>query len=55
MIDGRRALLPAGAMLAFLAAFQLAAAVNMLPATLASPLQIAKGVADSADLLWFHL
>ena len=55
MIDGRRTLLPAGAMLAFLAAFQLAAAVNMLPATLASPLQIAKGVADSADLLWFHL
>lgn len=51
----KRAILPAGTMLGFLLAFQLAVMAGLTPSTLASPVEIAQGVSGSAGLLWYHL
>jgi ABC-type nitrate/sulfonate/bicarbonate transport system permease component len=51
----RRALLPAGTMLALVLLAQLVVSAGWAPATIASPAQIAIGLADNFSLLWFHL
>jgi ABC-type nitrate/sulfonate/bicarbonate transport system permease component len=51
----RRSLLPAATMLGLLVLFQLAVRAGLTPPTLVAPTDIARGVAGTAGLLWFHL
>lgn len=51
----RKASLPAATMIAILLILQIAVVAGWTPQTVASPSQIAAGVAENWSVLWFHL
>lgn len=51
----RQALLPTGTLIAVILLAQFVVSAGWTPSTIASPLQIARGVTAHAGLLWYHL